>query len=112
MSAIGISQCIRNASFLECLCFTEARIVSSSYVLHFCNVIVFLCSPCKVPLELLPVQRYKMCSATHSRVAGFVEFVMSFLRGTVIARRQRCVAVAVYGSQEQDRQLQERIVTL
>jgi len=26
MSAIGISQCIRNASFSECLCFTEARI--------------------------------------------------------------------------------------
>jgi len=42
VSAIGISQRIRNASFLECLCFTEARIISSSYLLHLCNIIVSL----------------------------------------------------------------------
>jgi len=112
MSANGISQGMRNASFLECLSFTEAQIISSSYGLPLCNMIDSLRSPCKVPLEQSPVRRYEKRGATHSCFASFVDFALSFLRGTVTARPQRCVAVAVCGSKEQYRQLEERIVSL
>jgi len=49
------------------------------------------------------------CGTTHSCVARFVDFVLSLLRATVIAMRQRCVAVAVCGSQY--REIEERIVS-
>jgi len=39
-------------------CYFLVSSLVSSYVLHFCNIIVSLCSPFKVPLELLPVRRF------------------------------------------------------
>jgi len=75
-SAIGISQCIRNASFL---CPLLCHLMSCIFAISCMDSWILSCP---------------------------------FLRGSVLARRQSCGAVAVCGSQEQYRQLQVRIVTL